>query len=93
MHYLTDPCWGVRVPIGAVVQQDGRTAVVRNTQTRLTGAEARTAALILDDLEAEPAFNALPVGCGPLAVWTEPFDIPADLAEPAAWLLDTLNRR
>ena len=66
--------------------------VQRLPSAECLGGRARevTLMMILEDLAAAPAFDALPSSVGPLVVMMEPMRIPAHVGNPVAWLSEQL---
>ena len=90
VHYILDPYTGAREGVAAQVREGGRCRVVRVPAPVLPLAVRGAVERALADLEADPGFDALPIGAGPQVIATEPHAIPAAVADPAAWVRNVL---
>jgi hypothetical protein len=86
VYFILDPYTGAREVVAAQVREGASARVVRAPAPDLPPAARGAVARALVELEAEPAFEALPIGAGPQLVVTEPRVI------PTAWALDALLR-
>ena len=89
VYYILDPYTGAREVVAAQVRDGARSRVLRAPAPVVPLAARGAVERALVDLEAEPAFGALPIGAGPQVVATEPRPIPA-VADPAAWVYNVL---
>lgn len=89
VYYILDPYTGAREAVAAQVRDGARSSVVRAPAPVVPMAARGAVERVLADLEAEPTFDALPIGVGPQVVATEPRPIPA-VPDPAAWVRDLL---
>lgn len=92
VYYILDPYTGAREVVAAQVRERDRSRVVRAPAPVLPLAARGAVARALVGLEAEPNFDALPIGAGPQVVAAEPQAIPAAVPDPAAWVLNVLLR-
>ena len=90
VYYIPDPYTGAREVVAAQVREGSRCRVVRAPAPVLPLAARGAVERALADLEADPSFDALPIGAGPQVIATEPRTIPAAVADPAAWVRDVL---
>ena len=90
VYYILDPYTGTREVVAAQVREGAQSRVLRAPAPVVPSGALGTVARVLADLEAEPNFDALPIGAGPQVVATEPRAIPASVQDPAAWVRDML---
>jgi len=91
VHFVPDPFSGGRVPLAALVERDGRVAVVPALSipgpTCLGGdARAEVAQLLLDDLCDATSFSELPDDVAPHAVLGDAHVVPIGVDDPLAWV-------
>lgn len=91
VYFILDPYTGAREVVAAQVRDGARARVVRAPAPAVPQAARGAVERALADLEAEPTFDALPIGAGPQVVAGEPRPIPA-VSDPAAWVRDVLLR-
>ena len=93
VYYILDPYTGAREVVAAQVREGARARVVRAPAPAVPLAARGAVERALVGLEAEPAFEALPIGAGPQVVAAEPRAIPAAVPDPAAWVAEVLLGR
>lgn len=90
IFFISDPFTGAREVVAAQVREGKASRVLRAPTPSLPLSARATVSRVLADLEAEPAFEALPVGAGPQVVATEAQAIPETVDEPEQWVWDVL---
>lgn len=84
---VPDPYVGARLPLGALVERDGRVSFVRASQRDLSAVphDAQALArLVSDELDEADEFDTLPASVGPQVLAGEPVAVP--LSVPDDWL-------
>ena len=90
VYYILDPYTGAREVVAAQVRDGARSRILRAPAPVVPLAARGAIERALADLEAEPTFDALPIGAGPQVIATEPRAIPEAVQDPAAWVRDVL---
>lgn len=88
---VLDPFTGGRVPLGALVETQGKVAFVAAPpalQVGVSPAQRTLADLVLADLEHATSFEELPFGAGPQVVAGEAHTVPATVRNPARWVAE-----
>jgi len=88
VHFHTHPVGGTRVPIGAVIESDGRVEAVAVPSPSVPGdAAVRAAAAVSGSLlRTITRFDLLPPVFSPQVTLEEPRAIPAGVLDPASWV-------
>jgi hypothetical protein len=91
VHYVADPAVDGRVPIAALVDVQGRIAVVRVPHIpgpKCLGGQERSAVvqMILEDLADAETFAELPPSVGPHAVLGTERNVPGQVGDPVTWV-------
>lgn len=90
VQFDTRPVGGMRVPIGAVLDVDGRVTTVE-TPSRLEGTSVSAAIRSAADYSSRllaliDSFDSLPPAFGPQVVLDAPNAIPASVDDPVGWV-------
>ena len=100
IHFISDPFLGARIPVAALLREEGddKVQVVRAQHLPgpecLGGAEYSAALrMVLEFLDASPTFDQLPNTVGPLVAMAEPMQVPDAIRDPAKWLSKVLPTR
>ncbi len=91
VHFVPDPFLGGRVPVAALIESGERVTLRRFSHLPDIGCVGGSRAasvmqMALEDIEADRRFDHLPAGAGPHAVLDSVLEVPADIADPVAWV-------
>ena len=98
VHFVPDPFSAGRVPVAALLD-DGRSVCLARAEhmpgADCLGGTAPAAALriVVDALASAKSLDVLPIAVGPQAVLGPLTDVPRDVANPAAWLVEHILPR
>lgn len=95
VQYMPDPFSRTKITIGALVEVDGRVELVRARtlpDPEYMGGRTAWATMqrVLDLLETPAGFDIHTGEISPLAGFTEPRGIPAEVEDPVAWVTSTV---
>jgi hypothetical protein len=98
VHFVPDPFTGARIPVAAIVE--GAKGLTLAPAGHLPGASClganptyATMQMVLESLSSIADFRVLPISVGPHAVLDMERQVPADVSDPVAWVVENILPR